>query len=243
MITSLQHPLVKHLIRLRDSSDYRSEQRRVLIQGSKMVHEVAQTTKVYRILTTGVVPPLAAEELIHVSESILTKISGVISSDGLVAEVAMPSWDSVAAYTRVLALDAISDPGNLGTLIRTALAFGWEAIYLLQGCCDPFNDKALRAAMGATFKLTLDRGDAAQLHALAMNNAWHTLVADLQGRPPGPLKGPILLVLGNEAKGPSEAIKTFCQPVTLPMQGDIESLNVAVAGGVLMYHYRYNNCE
>lgn len=235
MITSLQHPLVKHLVKLRDSGEYRTAQQRVLIQGSKMVREVALKAHVHRIITTTPLLETSTDEIIYASQNVLDKISGIIASEGIVAEVEMPRCIRLEG-SRILALDAVSDPGNLGTLLRTALAFGWHGVYLLPGCCDPFNDKALRAAMGATFKIDLLQGDVTQLQALTPHHL--ALVADLHGAPLQTIEGPILLVLGNEARGPSNDVKNFCHPVTLPMQGDIESLNVAVAGGILMYLYR-----
>ena len=235
MITSLKHPLVKHLVKLRESSEYRTEQKRVVIQGRKMVEEIIQCAPVFHVVATEPHPQIPADKMVLATEAVLNKISGVVASEGIAAEVEMPSWGILESFNRILALDAVSDPGNLGTLLRTALAFGWKGVYLLPGCCDPYNDKALRAAMGATFKVKMDRGTAEQLQLLCAPNHWQALVADLHGQEPSHTPGKVLLVLGNEARGPSSAIRAFCKPVTVPMEGDIESLNVAIAGALLMY--------
>lgn len=235
MIRSLTHPLVKHLVKLREKGEYRAEQNRVMIQGYKVVREVGQRLKLLRIVATQDPPDVTADEVIIASKEVLDKMAGVIATENIVAEVEIPSYGDLSGSKRVLALDGISDPGNLGTLLRTALAFGWGGVYLLPGCCDPYNDKALRAAMGATFKIRLGRGDVGALKQLCTENRLQAWVADLHGVPPRHTEEGMLLVLGNEARGPSEEVSHFCRAVTIPMQGDIESLNVAVAGAVLMY--------
>lgn len=237
-ITSLQHPLVKHLVKLRGEAAYRYEHKSLVLDGLKPIQEVKR--HVQKLLFTPNLASLAATfpgEKWEVSEAILHKISGMVSPEGIVAEVSIPPFISIENSSQVLALDGISDPGNLGTLLRTALALGWDTVYFLPGCCDPFNEKALRAARGAHFKLSLTRGSAEELKEWVNNHQIQSLFADIQGEPPEkiiPAKQR-LLVLGNEAHGTSKAIRQFCQPVTLPMPGDMESLNVAVAGGILLY--------
>lgn len=240
-ITSAQHPLVKHLVRLRDQRNYRYEKKCVLIEGIKLIAEVCQKQPAITILreqNTPLPSSVNAQEIITVSESVMRKISGVQQPEGLVAEVTMPASHSLEKMLRILALDGVSDPGNLGTLMRTALALGWEGILLLEGCCDPFNDKALRSAKGATFRLPLAQGNWQDVERLAKKNGMTSLVADLEGMSVNDLnlgKEGVLLVLGNEAHGPSSQSKTHCKPVKIPMVGPMESLNVAIAGGILMY--------
>jgi len=141
---------------------------------------------------------------------------------------------------RVLVLDGVADPGNLGTLLRTALALGWEGAYLLQNCCDPYNDKALRAAMGATFRLPLRMGTASTLQQLAEEEDWRCWVADLKGESPEsvPTQQKIALILGSEAHGVSEACRRLGRAVAIPMPGSMESLNVSTAGAILLYLLR-----
>jgi TrmH family RNA methyltransferase len=161
----------------------------------------------------------------------------MISPEGVIAEVRMPSFVLLDKAKQVLALDGISDPGNMGTLLRTALALGWDAVYFLPGSCDPFNEKTIRAARGAHFKLSLAKGNDEQLHEWVKRNKVQSVVADIKGQVPEnvPAAQCRLLVLGNEAHGASAAIRQFCQPVTIPMPGEMESLNVAIAGGILLY--------
>lgn len=241
VITSLQHPLVKHLVKLRIDRHYRYEQQMVVLDGLKPIQEVSSyITKLLYTPTYASFAHSISGEKWQVTESIAHKISGMTSPEGIIAEIRMPAFVSLDKANRVLALDGISDPGNLGTLLRTALALGWEAVYFLPGSCDPFNEKALRAARGAHFKLKLGQGTSQQLQQWVQMEQVQALVADIQGKSPEviPTAQRRLLVLGNEAHGASADVQQFCEPVTIPMPGEMESLNVAVAGGILLYLFK-----
>lgn len=236
-ITSLQHPIVKHLVKLREDSQYRLEQRSLVLEGSKPIQEVQKHVK--RIFYTASEQPIyssAAEEWV-VTEGILKKISGLNSPEGIVAEVEMPLNANLDDCSFLVVLDCISDPGNMGTLLRTALAFGWEGVFILDGSCDHYNEKVLRAARGAHFKLPIRKGSVDDLQQLIKKQQYQVLIADLKGENPEaiPSTSKRILVLGNEAHGPLLELRRLGQLVSLPMKGEMESLNVAVAGGVLMY--------
>lgn len=239
-LTSLQHPLVKHLYKLKANRDYREEHGHVLLEGFKMVSEVCQNRTAEHVLVRdrSLVPPgIKAKEIVEVSEEILAKISGTPSPEGIIAEVPIPACVSLNGKKRVLALDGINDPGNLGTLLRTALTFGWDAVFLFHDCCDPYNDKALRAAKGATFHLPISMGTWTELQAHADQEKLPLFAADLKGKATTEIRFPstLILVLGSEAHGLSHEARELCQPVTIPQTGTMDSLNVAVAGGILMY--------
>jgi len=237
-ISSLHHPFVKHLVKLRSDAAYRNEQKLLVLEGLKPIQEVSSllTHLLYTPSYAAYASSLPGEKW-EITEAILQKISGMQAPEGIIAEIRMPIYVSLDKQSRVLALDGISDPGNLGTLLRTALALGWEAVYFLPGSCDPYNEKALRAARGAHFKLALARGTAQELCAWAEELKIQALVADIAGEHPNriPEASQRLLVLGNESHGASDAIRHFCRPVAIPMPGEMESLNVAVAGGILLY--------
>eukprot|EP00250_Pteridium_aquilinum_P009913 c19023_g1_i1 orf=242-922(-) len=215
------------------------------------------------------------------------KLSGVQSTEGCnaVGVTSLPfsfcslesSDDSSTALTswcpcpqRLLALDGIQDPGNLGTLLRTAAAFDWDGVFLLNGCCDPFNEKALRASRGACFWVPIACGQWNQLQVLTntrkmklyAGEAEHKVTSvpskegnsNQRGEEEGqvcvpistclqemhpltdiPKESSLCLVLGNEGQGLSEDVRRACSRVSIPMPGKFESLNVAVAGGILLY--------
>jgi TrmH family RNA methyltransferase len=239
-ITSLQHPIVKHLVKLRQDRNYRYETGSVIVEGNKLIQEIGpkHAIKTLLALNSDLIPPqLQAAEVFLVNESILEKISGMHSSEGLIAEIAMPQNASLKGKNLILAFDGVSDPGNLGTLLRSGLALGWQGAFILKNCCDPFNDKAIRAAKGATFSLPIATGTWKDLEKIQKENQLTPFVADIQGTPLNKILKTtnVLLILSNEAHGPSKQALSFCQPVTIPMSPQMESLNVSAAGAILMY--------
>ena len=226
-ITSLQHPIVKHLVKLRKSSAYRKEQRSVLVVGTKQVRELIELGLVKTLFSSNSIDAPHYK----VTPEIVKKITGVVSPESLAAECLLPDSVDLSHKQTVLVLDGVSDPGNLGTLLRTALSFGWDGAFILPSCCDPYNEKALRAAKGATFRLPLQFGAVDDLKKM---HSHHVYIADAKGKAAS-FQKPMLLVLGNEANGVSPAVRALGQPVAIPMKGGTESLNVAVAGGILLY--------
>ncbi len=234
-INSLQHPIVKTFVKLRTSRKFRYAQKRVVIAGIKQVVEAPHIETL--LVKKGEPPVSLAKEVFVVTDAILKKITGLETPEPMAAIVPMPDWSPLTGKNAILALDGISDPGNLGTLLRSALALGWGGAFLTETCVDPFNDKALRSAKGATFNLPLKIGDINELTALIRNENFTPLVADMGGAPLSEVSNisKPLLILGNEAKGVSEELKERYQKISVPIQG-IESLNVSAAGSILMYN-------
>ena len=239
-ITSTNHPYVKHLVKLRQNRDYRYEHQSLVIEGIKPIEELGRHIRFKSIATYNeAMIPLSSEadEILIVNDTVMKKISGMESPEGVVAEIPMPKPASLQDLKFIIALDGVSDPGNVGSILRTALALGWQGAFVLNDSCDPFNDKAIRASRGATFHLPLSWGSLEELKNLVKGNQLTPLVAEIHGTELAEMKDnkAILLVLGNEAHGPSQEIKDFCQAVTIGMPGLMESLNVSVAGGIMMY--------
>lgn len=239
-ISSLQHPLVKHLVKLRQKKSYRYEQKAILIEGIKPVLEICRHTRAKTIMATnqGLLPEnIQTEKLLIVPEAILEKISGMVNSEGILGEFSMPEQSELEKKFPLLVLDGINDPGNCGTLLRTALALDWQGVFIVGEGCDLYNEKTLRAARGAHFFLPLRQGTMAELKDLAFRNGLMPLLADLEGLSPHEMKADqkILLILSNEARGPSKEAIEWCQRVTIPISGKMESLNVSAAGAILMY--------
>lgn len=237
-LTSLQHPLIKHWTSLRKNKEYREEKQALLIAGKKIIGEYP-----HRIKTSiGLAPPdFPAEEAYLVTEEMLKKITGLEQPDGWAAEIPLPSQKvDLDAKKAILVLDQIQDPGNLGTLLRTSLAFGWDAVVATPGTVDFFNDKAIRAAKGATFRLPLCRRSAEELALWLQERPRNAYVADARGKPFSSLtpSSPLLLILGSEGSGASAAMRKLAHPISIPMQNQVDSLNVAIAGAILLYHLR-----
>lgn len=236
-IKSLQHAIVKHCVNLRKNPHYRKECNSFLITGRKQILELPKELKILTMFTLENTPPIKTGGTHYsVSEEILKKISGTISPEPYAAEVVMPNL-TPTKLERLLICDGISDPGNLGTLLRTALSFGFDAAYLLNQCVDPFNEKVIRAAKGALFRLPLLFGIWEDLVSLQKSSSLHLYQADAQGTPitQCSIVIPFGLILGNEAHGTSKEAKIHAQGISIPMTKDTESLNVAIAGGILMF--------
>ncbi len=175
-------------------------------------------------------------EVYEVTLPVMDALRTTKTPPGLVAVVARPRRPWPAQPTFVLILDGVSDPGNVGTLLRTAWAAGVEAVALVGEHADPWAPKVLRAGMGAHFHLPVWEGS---WDELAPRLAGVTVyVAAAQGDVPyfgADFRQPVALIIGSEAHGPgSEAYQRAQQRVYIPMPGGAESLNAAVAGGILM---------
>ncbi|MCE5294248.1 MAG: RNA methyltransferase [Chlamydiales bacterium] len=241
-ILSAQHPLVKYWVNLRTDSKFRKTESRVLLEGKNCVYDICQKTKAKRLIVSNesiIDDSLLYEEVIVVTDAIMKKISGVVSPEGIIAELELPENRPFSSVKKILVADGIQDPGNLGTIIRSLCAFGWDGLFLLPGCADPYNDKTLRAAKGATFHLPIFSGSWDELATICKQNHLELVVADTKGQKPEFfVNKPIALVLGNEAQGANVPKTLSHQIVSLPMIGQIESLNVAVAGSILLYLYQ-----
>ena len=168
-ITSTDNATVKHFAKLVRNRGYREECGSIVVAGSNILLEVcggvAGVDGVGSALTlflaedADVPPGVTARRIVRAPEHVLKKAAGLQSVDRVdaVAELSMPPVVGVGALTeagritRLLALDGIQDPGNLGTLVRTALALGWDAVALLPGTCDPYNDKVRKSDPGDIF--------------------------------------------------------------------------------------------
>ncbi len=236
-ITSAQHPLVKHLVRLRKEKAYREECRRVLVTGISLVSDLAKSLPLRRIFISSEGFGIPAEETIIVTDAIIKKVSGLQNPEGIIAEVDMPLSSTDMSISHLLVIDGVSDPGNLGTLLRTALALGWDAAFVIAHSVDPYNDKALRSAKGATFQLPLYKGSWDDMLTIVAAHALPLVVANIKGENPSPLER-VALVVSNEARGLSPDAENVTQRASIPMCEGIDSLNVAIAGGILMYALR-----
>lgn len=153
-----------------------------------------------------------------------------------------PSAAGLASSDVWLALDEVRDPGNLGTIIRTADAVGAKGVILVGQCCDPFSHECVRATMGSIFSVPLVRMDRAQFVAAA--KAWPGdvvgthLEASEDFRRAKP-RGPVMLVMGSEGPGMSPEVRAACSVlVRIPMAGSLDSLNLAVATALALYQLR-----
>ncbi len=173
-----------------------------------------------------------------VSESVMSAMADTVSPSGILAVLRMPEQRMPAALDWALILDKVRDPGNLGTIMRSALAAGVEWIITTTGTVDVYSPKVVRAGMGAHFRLRL-WPDQPWSKVRGVLTGLQVLVASPQGASPYwevDWRKPTALVIGGEAEGVSpEAAQIATAQVAIPMRSGVESLNAAVAAGVLLF--------
>lgn len=263
VITNLQNEQIKELAKLHLRKG-RQEAGAFLIEGVRFVEEALKAgAKLEKIVVSPKLPETdRGQELLdrcrdlgcpilEVEQRVLAKVADTENPQGVVAAVAQPrySWPELLEETRStgqscqetwLVVDGVQDPGNLGTIIRTAHAAGVSGICLTPGTVDVYNPKALRSTMGSVFHLPVLQGLAPQDILEEVNSRdWQVVVGDVTANREYfqvDFRKRTLLVVGSETQGPTrEFIDGATHRVRISMPGGAESLNVAVAAGILLF--------
>ena len=180
--------------------------------------------------------PFSEESTIHVSDDVFRFLSDEKTPQGILCRVKIPTRTLRAPQGKCLFLDGVSDPGNLGTIIRTANAAGYQEIYLTDECADPYSPKSVRASMSGVFFTTLYRSTRKEI--LSALSGTPMIVADMGGENVFSFRAPekFALAIGNEANGISEeTFQNAAYTVKIPMMATQESLNAAISAGIIMY--------
>lgn len=255
VVTSLTNPTVKavrglHLRKERDQSGL------FVAEGLKIVTEAVELGRAPRILMYGkdaeghlllkraIQATLAAKgEVIEVTQDILAKVSRRDNPQAVVAVFAqaytpLSALDPAAAACFV-ALHRVRDPGNLGTIVRTADAAGCGAVILVGECCDPFSVEAVRATMGSIFAVPIVKASEAEF--AGWRSDWPgsvvgTLLTAKVDHRQAVYERPALILMGNEQQGLTPDMAALCDVnVKIPMRGRADSLNLSVATGIMIY--------
>lgn len=242
-IDSTQNDTVKKMRALK-SAKGRAEYGQFLAEGEKCAHEaLLSQCAVECVLVHGEnrrIEALARErgvEVICVSRPVIEAVTSVQTPQNVAACVAVPPqvipWGGF-----VIALDALADPQNVGSIIRSADAAGADGVFIGRKCADYLNPKAVRASMGSIFHLHIGQGDlAAYLREYKKTGC--VAAGHLDGKPAWPACGRMCLVIGNESRGVGEETAALCDAMyRIPIYGRAESLNAAVAAGIMMYSAR-----
>jgi len=249
VITSSSNEKIKLVHALQTQRRARDKEALFVVEGLRLVEEVIRARAAVRLAlhtdTLDARGKSALNQLARlgaavdvVSPAVMAEVSADQTPPGLLAVVSRSACCPLPAeLSFALALDGIGDPGNLGTMLRTADAAGVEAVFLAPGTVDAYNPKVIRAAMGAHFHVPLLPVSWEEMRArLGKLNVW---LADVgQGQPYHQVdwRSPCALIVSSEAGGPSaEASQFTTRRVQIPMSGRAESLNAAVAAGILMF--------
>lgn len=240
-IKSKQNQKVKDCLKLQQQSE-KNKQRLFIIEGYHLLEMAAQANSIVCVFSLKPIENLDSSiDQYVVTKDIMEKISLEKTSQGVLAICKMVEAKEITS-SKVLYLDQVRDPGNIGTLLRTALAFGYTDVIFANDCCSPYHEKAIQASQGAIFKLHLHEKNIS-LHSLK-NKKYQILATEIKGsRKVETFKAnkKHVLILGNEAHGVSNEILCQADQRLRINIYDIESLNVGVAGGIVMYALTNNH--
>lgn len=245
MITSKNNQQIKRIRQLLESSRTRKELGLFVVEGTRLASEapseLIDSVFVSESLSKegfGCIPGDYQTEII--ADSVFRSISDTVNPQGILAICRMPQMDLERASDEQLCLilDDVRDPGNLGTIIRTAEAAG-AGVIMSPGCVDVFNPKVIRATMGSIFRVPLAVSDAVGAVRYLQEKGTRVFAAALDGSVPykeADYGEANAFVIGNEAYGVSTAVQNASDyRVRIPMKGRVESLNAAVSAAVLLY--------
>ncbi|WP_424474792.1 TrmH family RNA methyltransferase [Oceanobacillus kimchii] len=245
MITSIKNEKVKNLKKLHRRKD-REKTNTFLIDGIHLIQEALNSKWIIQelIIVEGYEIPNEAKGIPveYVSENVLKEISQTQTPQGIIAVVEMNKSNVQVDNELIILLDAIQDPGNMGTIIRTADAAGVDAVVLGEGCVDIFNDKVIRATQGSIFHIPIYTAPLEQeIHKLQSQgfSILATALQDAVDYREVNNQNKVGLILGNEGSGINPSLLNIAnQRINIPIYGKAESLNVGIAAGILMYHLK-----
>jgi TrmH family RNA methyltransferase len=242
IITSVNNLIIKNTLALKDKTG-RINAQEYIIEGYHLLEEALKTNNVVKIFSTDK-SVLKYDNIIQyqVTDQIIKKLASSKTPQNVIAVVKMDNYhlDDYSPINKVILLDDISDPGNLGTVIRTSASLGFDAIILSPNCVDLYNDKVIRATQGSIYKIKIYTEDLnVAIDNLQKNNVY-IYGTSLSNNSIDILNvekhDKFALILGNEAHGVSNDILSKTnQNIKIQMQNDVESLNIAVAGSICMW--------
>ncbi len=254
LISSRAHPFFKQLVKLEKSTKQRKTTGITLLDGIHLIQAYHsefgapqnliikessyQCTEIQQLLQQINKP--SAIKVVIFSDALFTQLSPVKTPTGIMALIAIPeaaTKRSIQQQDFCVLLETVQDPGNLGSILRSAAAAGVSDIYLSPGCTDAWSPKTLRAAMGAHFLLTIHQQSdltekIQQFHGSVIATSLHATKNLYQI----PLTGPVAFVFGNEGNGLSDKLlQIIKQQIIIPMPGKTESLNIATAVAICLF--------
>lgn len=255
-LSSRQNPRFKEVKALKDRKG-RMNQLRFLAEGHRILSELAKYPEELLELWIHDAQSEDAEmqQWLHLAETqnvpvfripqeLFRELSDTVQSQGVLAVARMREHGSERFYSahkaRGLYADCIQDPGNLGTMIRSAEALGFDFVVIPKGTTDPYSEKCVRATMGSIFHLPVIRTDEPETELdILKDNGFQVVGADLEGAVDAHAArygAKLVLVVGNEGNGISDAVRLRLDAtVKIPMRGSVESLNAAIAMSILAY--------
>lgn len=247
-ITSTQNPLIKQIQLMQTKKSARKKENSFVIEGIKSVNEIPEQCEIkYLIMSEHIDQEsitVTGKDQIVVPEDVYKHISDTKTPQGAmaIAEMTHRELDTIVPKENgfYMILENVQDPGNLGTIIRTAYGFGVDAIFMTKGSVDLYNPKTIRSTMGAVFHIpiVMDYSIEEYVEWMSKNNI-RLFATDLEGSKPlaeCQFTESVAIVIGNEANGISDTLRACAtNKVRIPMPGGLESLNASIAASICMY--------
>ncbi|WOV88651.1 RNA methyltransferase [Sporosarcina oncorhynchi] len=248
-IESTQNGLIKHWKKLVTSKKDRDKSEEFIVEGFHLVEEALKSTGtvIHLIVREDIEIPeewvTENLQLIEVTRAVAKELIETEQSQGIFAHCRQPKYSEEApqSWKKYLFIDAVQDPGNIGTMIRTADAAGIDAVILGKGSADPFNPKTVRSAQGSHFHIPVVKGELSEWIEQVKKESIKIIGTGLHNASDHYTVEPLesfALIVGNEGSGVAdEYLKEANEIVKIPLYGKAESLNVAIATGILLYAY------
>ena len=251
LISSKDNRIIKDAVKLREKK-YRDASGCFLIEGPGAVREAAQQGGRLRFIFTRAGASISEADLglsgqvpavYETTDDVFARLSDTETPQGVVAVAEKPVWREADIFSEedanVLVLDRVQDPGNMGTLLRTAEAMGFAGALLVKGCCDCWAPKVVRSAAGSLLRLPVlqaeSAGDALKLLESHGKTCWVAVMDGETACYEADLARGAAVIIGNEGRGASEVFLEKARGLRIPMAGKTESLNAAYAGAIIMY--------
>lgn len=230
MIESTSNEKYKHLKKLIEQKKYRDENDEFVVFGEHLIEEAKKHSKISAIYTTN-----NEKSGVLISKNLMKELSQTVTPFERLAVVKKVNKDIES--DKVLVLEDVQDPNNVGALLRSAAAFGFKKVLVSSKTADIYNDKVIRASQGSIFHLDIKRCDIYKEILNLKNKGFNVVVADIDANSEIELFDKIVLILGNEGNGITETAKSLADSIVTIKTEIVESLNVSVAGSILMYEW------
>lgn len=244
-ITGRSNPLMTHIRKLVSSRAYRREQGEYVGDGVKLLEEAVKwnvpLSAVVYTKGTALPPVDDAVRMVEVPEDLMRSISPMETPQGalFVARMGSSTLPEVLPGRRYLAMEGVQDPGNVGTILRTADAYEADGVILLEGCADLYNAKTVRSTMGALFRVNAWSATLSEMSEVLKRSALPLLGAALREDTVDAREADLrhaVILIGSEGRGLSEAALNACdKTIRIPMSERCESLNAAIAAATLLW--------
>lgn len=254
VITSKDNETIKNIKKLKDRK-YRNEQGLYIIEGIKMVKEaIEENAEIDKVvicedcanseeIEQKILYEIAKYNCLYVNSKVFNYLTDVVAPQGILAVIKKPAKDTKVDYNEdiILALDGIQDPGNLGTILRTADSANLKQIIVSSKTADAYNPKVVRSTMGAILRIKIiESDDLVKTLKEAKKNKFKVVATSLDTNDSiyDIEYNKKVIVIGNEANGVSKEVQDLADnKVKIPMLGKTESLNASVAAGIMIYEY------